>query len=81
VCTNNSYYYHHRHIQTTFDQNLPKDTNYSKELLFQLEKPVVLSADQFDEVWPLYRGAISTRFEIRVYSRTELYKLSTGNVV
>ena len=32
---------------------LPKDASYSKELLFQLETPVVLPVDQFDEVWPL----------------------------
>jgi len=30
-----------------------KDTNYLKELLFQLGRPVVLPVDQFDEVWPL----------------------------
>jgi len=47
--TNNSnYYHHHYHIQITSPNviiPLSKDMNYSKELLFQLEKSVVLLVD------------------------------------
>lgn len=32
---------------------LPKDAAYWKEQLFQVENPVILPVDQFDEVWPL----------------------------
>ena len=32
---------------------LPQDASYSKELLFRLRNPVVLTVDRFDEVWPL----------------------------
>jgi len=40
---------------------LPKDTEYSKGLLFQLGKPIVLPVDQFDEVWPLVCNVFAFR--------------------